>query len=669
MSRALEHRGPTSEKIESTRWAAIGARGSSVAALADAPGRFAVVDGRIDNRKDLHQRVCADRPCDISEAELLLRCYLLWGERCARELIGDFAFAILDEPAGQLVLGRDPMGIKPLYYHRSSGSFAFASEIGALLALPEVPHTLDESQLAVQLIWGEPDRESTVYRAIRRLPAAHTLTLDRSGCQRDPVMYWSLEATQPLKRADPAEYVEEFREIFRTAVADRLHGVEHAATALSGGLDSSSITCLARDYARAGEETKISAVSLIFAGLSGNDRHLIDERQFVDAVVRGGGFDWLPIEGTELSPLGEVDNLLTRIGQPFAAPNVYLHDAMYRRASQAGATVFLDGVDGDTAISHGFGRLNGLLARREWDRFAEEVRAFARRDGRGETRVLGHYGLPYLADLAEQGRWMEWSRVALALTRRFRISRRDLVRRWAVEPVVQRIRGRTTGGANAAQRTDNVLRAEVLEELRRFTADEHVQRATFEAESHRKGLLQPAYQQTLEIADACAAGVGVEPRYPFFDQRLLEFCVALPDEEKLANGWSRWILRRAMEGILPPEVQWRTGKSNLAPAFQRSFTATDRDTVATAELGRLTAISRVDQIEALRQRYQEGEMDEWGDPATYLLFRSTVQSRWRKGIEAASESLRQEASEPEYTKDIQAATGEVQQRAASASAA
>lgn len=668
MSRALEHRGPAAEQIHSLQRGAIGARGGGLAESLQAPGVVAVLDGRIDNRRELVRRLPASTGRVATDAELLLHCYLQWGEQCAQELIGDFAFAVLDESRGRVVLGRDPMGIKPLYYHQSATAFVFASEIGGLLTLPDVPRDTDETQLALQLVWAEPDRERTVYRGIRRLPAAHTLVVAGSDCQRGPVKYWSLDDVEHLRRADRREYVEEFREIFRTAVADRLEGVPHAATALSGGLDSSSITCLARDHVQATGRGRVSAVSLIFAGLSGNDRRLIDERSFVEAVIAGGGFDWLPIEGTELSPLGELDSLLARIGQPFAAPNVYLHDAMYRRASRAGATVFLDGVDGDTAVSHGFGRLNGLLARREWDGFADEVRAFARRDGRGEDRVLGHYGLPYLADMAEQGRWIEWSRVAVALAQRFGISRRDLLTRWGISPVVQRLTGRTNHGLGATQRTNGVLHPEILEALSSGSAEPRTRRATLEGESHRKGLLQPAYQQTLEIADACAAGVGIEPRYPFFDRRLIEFCVALPDEEKLANGWSRSILRRAMEGILPSEVQWRTGKSNLAPAFQRSFTGIDRQTVASAELERLAPIARIDQLEPLKQRYQAGEMDEWGDPASYLLFRATVLAGWL-GRAAGPESPWQDIPKAGIEQKSTATLKEVRESTTSASAA
>jgi asparagine synthase (glutamine-hydrolysing) len=79
------------------------------------------------------------------------------------------------------------------------------------------------------------------------------------------------------------------------------------------------------------------------------------------------------------------------------------------------------------------------------------------------------------------------------------------------------------------------------------------------------------HAHALEAMDRAAAAHSVEPRYPFFDVPLVEFCLAMPSDQKLRHGWSRWVMRRAMEGILPPEVQWRPGKSNLGPVLTQAL--------------------------------------------------------------------------------------------------
>jgi asparagine synthase (glutamine-hydrolysing) len=146
-----------------------------------------------------------------------------------------------------------------------------------------------------------------------------------------------------------------------------------------------------------------------------------------------------------------------------------------------------------------------------------------------------------------------------------------------------------------------------------------------------QGLSQPAYQLTLEIADRCAAAFGVEPRYPFFDRRLIDFCVALPDAEKLADGWPRLVFRRAMEGILPPEIQWRSDKGNLSPNFHRTLRA------AQAAIGQLSADSPLGAyvdtraVEEMRRHYCAERSTLGRSEDGHALFRLMVLERWLSG--------------------------------------
>ena len=375
---------------------------------------------------------------------------------------------------------------------------------------------------------------------------------------------------------------------------------------------------------------EVHAISLVFDGFPAEDTRLLDERSYMRSVVDGGGLTWHPVAGDGMTPLGDIDGMLEAIGQPFAAPNVHLHWQMYREAASVGAGVFLDGVDGDTAVSHGFGRLNGQLARQDWDGFAREVGAFGERDGRGAARVLEHYGLPYLEDLAEAGRWREWMVAARALASRFPLSRGRLLWRRGVAPAVRRMRH---GRAAAPPVGSDLLDPVIVERLKRRQPSLSEPRATLERDGHRMGVLQPAYQATLEIADACAARWGVTPRYPFFDRRVIEYCLSLPDEEKLADGWSRLVLRRAMEGILPREVQWRVGKSNLSPAFAAALRGVDRDEVKRADLTVLAPFARLDVVERARRRLMAGELTGWGDPDGYLIYRAVVVARWLRRMD------------------------------------
>lgn len=630
MSKALAHRG-RQERSWVEGGVALGERErphtgeAPTGRVAAVAGVVVVADARVDNGDEL-RRALGLGDTVRSPAELILHAYLRRGVECPAWILGDFAFAVWDGRLRQLFLARDPMGVKPLYYHAGADRLAFATEMGALRVLAGVPTEIDAGEVALQLAWEETDRTRTVYRGIRRLPAAHSLRVGPAGATREPQCYWSLDGIGEAASGGSRDYAAELAEIFARAVRARVCDVPTVATALSGGLDSSSVTCVARDLFRQGAGPEVHAISLLFEGLPEEDRRLIDERSFVDAVVRNGGVVWHPLDGTRLSPLGEVEDTLRSLGQPFAAPNMYLHRAMYREAAQAGAPVFLDGLDGDSAISHGLGRLNSLLFAGQWDTFEREVRSFAGRAGNDVSKVLPHFGLPYLAELAAGGRWGRWSGAAREMARRFDLSRSEVLWRYGVRAALPWLAGEVRPRA-AAQADGGVVHPRLLRR-RRGAGERGGPRAMREAEAHRSGILQPAYQHTLELADACAAAFGVEPRYPFFDRRLIEFCVSLPEEEKFADGWSRLVLRRAMEGILPPEVQWRTGKSNLSPAFVHGFNHADRERLLATPLRSLAPYASVPALERMRERYARGGMTQWGDPNAYQLFRAAVVARW-----------------------------------------
>jgi asparagine synthase (glutamine-hydrolysing) len=150
---------------------------------------------------------------------------------------------------------------------------------------------------------------------------------------------------------------------------------------------------------------------------------------------------------------------------------------------------------------------------------------------------------------------------------------------------------------------------------------------------HINGVSNPLFQLTLEIADKCARAHGVEPRYPFFDRRLIEFCLSVPAEQKFAGGWSRATFRRAMEGSLPSAIQWRHSKGNLAPNFDRGVRALDLATVDSlrapgAPVGRYVHLAR---LRTIASDYHASPDRGWRDVDGQLLFRVVVLADWLSG--------------------------------------
>jgi asparagine synthase (glutamine-hydrolysing) len=161
-------------------------------------GYAITADARIDNRKELIATLAPDLEEDEpSDSELILSAYRKWGVECPTHLLGDFAFAIVDQARQTVFCASDPVGVKSLYYYLSDREFVFASEIKALLALPEVPCRLNELRIAEYLVTLFEDLTGTFYEGILRLPGACTLTVTRQSARIG--QYWSLDPKRELR--------------------------------------------------------------------------------------------------------------------------------------------------------------------------------------------------------------------------------------------------------------------------------------------------------------------------------------------------------------------------------------------------------------------------------------------------------------------------------------
>lgn len=492
-------------------------------------------DARIDNRDELISLLDLKHlPAEkITDSTLILKAYQKWGVDCPQKLIGDFAFAIWDARQQRLFCARDPMGIKPFYYYCSQNTFAFASEIKALWCLPEVPKQLNELKVAYYLERFCDEQRETFYQQIFRLPAASYLSVDRDRQQIES--YWSLDPHRELRLSSDREYAEAFREIFLEAVNCRLRSAFPIGSTLSGGLDSSSIACASRKLL-AGSGKQLHTFSAIFPNLPSQDLPIIDERGYIEAVTSQGGFMTHQVRADLLNPFLE---LLWQDEEPIFAPNQYIHQGMYQCAAENGVRIFLDGIDGDSTISHGW---------------------------------------TYLAELAISGRWLTLRKEINAAARRCRLSRKLIWKTYIVEPLVIKP---LTYLWQQVQPSENKYESELIDPdfARRLNLTRHIQQDTSSdpgltinsRKIHAKGLMSGLYPHVMAITDKSSARHSLEARYPFFDRRLMEFCVAIPPEQKFNRGWTRAILRSAMEGILPLEVRQRVTKARLGANFRRNF--------------------------------------------------------------------------------------------------
>lgn len=560
--------------------------------LVNESGDIAIVaDARIDNREQLIAALnFSDRPVEkITDSQLILAAYEKWGENCPEQFVGDFAFAIWDGRKQLLFSARDHFGVKPFYYYYSGRTFIFATEIKGILCLSEVPRRLNEVRVGDYLTSTFDDTAITFYQEIVRLPPAHSMTVSHEGIRLQS--YWSLDPYREVRLSSDEEYAEAFREIFTEAVRCRLRSAFPVGSLLSGGLDSSSITCMARKLLMQNGGEPLPTFSAIF-----DDVTECDERAFINAVLAQDGLEPHYVHGDKLSPLGELDRVLWHQDEAVFAFNLFLNWNLYGVAKGRGVRVLLDGFDGDTTVSHGVRYLDDLARAGRWGTLTTEVRGYARNFNLSPWTLLWsywrYYGLDPIISRFQVFKLVQ--RIWLALKRR-------TLR--AIYPSGNRPVWSYNLNPTFAQRIRLKERCQAL--LKDRSSPPQSQR-----EDHYRTLTWGVMPNTLEALDRASAAFSIEPRFPFWDKRLVEFCLALPPEQKIHQGWTRVVMRRAMSDILPVEVQWRGGKSNLGPNFNHVLLTFGRERMEEVILQNPEAIEEYVDITALRaahQRFVSGE--------------------------------------------------------------
>jgi asparagine synthase (glutamine-hydrolysing) len=543
--------------------------------LVDQIGDLVLIsDLRIDNREELISAL----PCDglasekITDSQLVLAAYRKWGEQCPEKLLGDFAFAIWDKRKQVLFCARDHFGIKPLYYfYRPSKHFYFASEIKALLCLPQVPTRLNEVAIANHLHPFTQDKSITVYQDIFRLPPGHSLTVSyKTGLKTSS--YWTLAVGDELKLSSDAEYAEAFREIFTEAVRCRLRSAFPVSCHLSGGLDSSSIACVARNILQQEKGSQLHTLSNIFDAVPE-----CDERPYINAVLEQGGFIPHYVNADQSGPISEWQQYFQYIDEPLIGPSHYLVWGLNRATQQASIRIALDGFDGDTTVSHGAVYFAELARQGKWSTFLVEAQAVSQHFNTSVVAILSEYGLTYLEELAKQRKWGKFIQTANQISKYFRVSRQKLFVSYGLKNLVPRYilqMWRSLRGYNHHQNDPHPLinpnLANRLGVNHSHQSPNNTQMPAITVrEDQWQSLTSPLFTTVLELVDQCASAFSMELRHPFMDKRLIEFCLSLPPEQKLNQGWSRMVMRRAMTDILPEQVQWRGGKADMTANFQR----------------------------------------------------------------------------------------------------
>lgn len=461
-----------------------------------------------------------------SDTEVLVACWAEWGAGCLDRLNGIFAFAILDTWEGRLWAVRDRFGVKPLYWWIGpDGTFALASEIKQFTTLPGWRARLHGQRTYDFLAWNLIDHtEFTMFQDVRQLRGGELLRLDvRLGTRGGPPIIDRWYGLQPDENAGAlaaSAAADRFLSIFRDAVGIELQADVDVGSCLSGGLDSSSLICIAA--ALRGQATGAAGQHTFSAR---SDVAAYDEGRYIAAAIEGKR-----IIAHEVFPaLGGLFKLLPQLiwhqDEPFGTTSAYAQWHVFALARAAGIKVVLDGQGADEVLGgyHGFfgPRLADLLRRGRWLSLVAEFNALGQLHGIPTAQSFARMSDALLPDTVRQ-----------------------TLRRWIGKP-----------SANVSWLNSARLDATTQDPFETQGARQPTVRALSTAQ-----ILSTNLPMLLHCEDRNSMAHGVEARVPFLDHRLVEFALGLSDEHKVSGGITKRVLRDAMRGIVPAAILERRDK-------------------------------------------------------------------------------------------------------------
>ncbi len=515
MCDAIRHRGPDDEGLRAVEGVGLGMRRLSIIDVAGGHQPIANEDGSVhvvfngeiynhhELRRELERR--GHRFATRSDTETIVHGYEEYGDDVVTHLRGMFTFAIWDARRERLLVARDRVGIKPLYYWQDDGGVAWVSELRSLLALDRFRPELDPDAVAWYLSLGYVPDPHCIFRGVKKLAPGHRFTWSRADGLR-VTEYWS-PIRPEMGPISEAEAVTELRRLLADAVRSHLESEVPLGAFLSGGLDSSTVVAL---MAREGMQ-RVQTFSIGFDDAGYN------EAPHAAAVARAIGTDH-----AELVVRPDADRLVEGVvscfDEPFSDPSAlptYLVAELARRK----VTVALSGDGGDELFA-GYTRYAELMSRRTLPAAARAGLGVV-----GRQLPQGALGRNRILDLGRSRRGRYAATVAIALSER-------------------------EGGVARPEIAARVPQLDLLLNpwfARSADRDFLTQMTLVDLQTYLPG-------DILTKVDRTSMAVSLEARVPLLDHPLVEFAVALPAELKLRDGTGKWIFRKAIQGLVPDIV-------------------------------------------------------------------------------------------------------------------
>jgi len=513
MSKLLTHRGPDGEGFYSDDHVGFVHRRLAIIDLSDDAKQpmtnenqdlWLVFNGEIYNyielREDLTKKGHIFR--SRSDTEVILHAYEEWGSDCLVKLNGMWAFALWDAKNKVLFCARDRLGIKPFYYAVAGGQFFFASEIKALLEHDQTGKKPNETKLLEFLAWGAADHsDETMFDGVYQILPGHFLIVQNAH-EIKQTKYWDLSINSQFfsKKGLDDNTAQNCLSLLKDAVNLHLRSDVPIGTCLSGGLDSSTLTVIINQRIAQQPLATIPERQNTFSACFDDRR--FDESRFMDIIVKSTGVSSYCISPDPAQFFRDLQNLLYINDEPFAALTIYSQYCVMRKASER-VKVVLDGQGADELLA-------GYIAYQKCH-IGGLLRHFHGIDAIRECiGTLRHH-----RDF-----------VLYAIKQIFiRKARRDFIK-GSIQPV-----DRYIGSLDEALYAD---------------------------------LLSTNLPYLLHLEDRTSMAFSIEARVPYLDYRFVEFIASLSQDQKIRNGITKYILRKAIKGLVPEPVRCRMDKKGFS---------------------------------------------------------------------------------------------------------
>ncbi|MBF0547618.1 MAG: hypothetical protein HQM08_24475 [Candidatus Riflebacteria bacterium] len=499
--------------------------------------QFALVaNARLDNRETLlnvfdvpqHLRSC------IPDGKLIYWGFQRWGADCPKYFRGDWSFAVWDENRKRIFVARDQCGNTGLFYYFKKGIFVFSSDISGVFDLSDASRSLNEKALA-QFLNFIPGFESqtTIWKDVFLLPSAYLLSVDSQDLK--VFQYWNLNDAKPLRLSADSDYTERFIGLIEKAVQTRVRSKGAVGTHLSGGLDSSTVTAfVARQIIKSSEKVYSFTYVPLYSAEHLFPNAICNEWQLADKLSeKYKNIVHIPVDAKNFSPVKIIHESLNLLETPVhSVSNLFWAAAIREEAHKLGIKTMLTGQLGNGGISWdgGKNRIYSLFREGNFSTGLKELRA-AGKYRKNMSRAIKNFVLKPLL--------MPWINYAKGL---FSVRQSPWLDFSAIN---MEFANKSIQTCNINQSFRNVLSSPPITPLKEretyLMINATIAGSIFHQENNWSSL------QTLDLTA---------------DLDLLEFCLSVPLRLFTLKGGSRMLLRKSMEGILPPEIQWnpRRGK-------------------------------------------------------------------------------------------------------------